>query len=96
MSKTNSYKTLLTDEAQKLATQIGLVLMASAAMLGTVELSDGREKVVLPQPAMVFAPVSDISRNPNDMQRREREEEAGNHYISYGTAMRTPSRTGKQ
>lgn len=95
MSKTNNYKQTVTDRLQDVAAKAGLVLMASAAMLGTIELTDGREKVVLPQPALAFAPVSDVSRNPNDMQRREREEEASNHYVSYGTAMRTPSRAGK-
>lgn len=96
MSKINNYEQNFTDRLQDAAAKAGLVLMASAALLGTVEMTDGREKAVLLQPAMTFAPVSDLSHSPNDMQRREREEEAGNHYVSYGTTMRTPSRTGKQ
>lgn len=89
MSKTN---TTLTDQIQDVAAKAGLILMASAAVLGMVEMSDGREKVVLVRPTLAFAPVANSN---NDSQRREREEEASSHYISYGTAMRTPSRTGK-
>ena len=89
MSKTN---TTLTDQIQDVAAKAGLILMASAAVLGMVEMTDGREKVVLVRPSLAFAPVASSS---NDSQRREREEEASSHYISYGTAMRTPSRTGK-
>lgn len=90
MSKTN---TTLTDKIQDVATKAGLLLMASAAVLGTVELTDGREKVVLVRPTMAFAPVSNSS---NDTLRREREEEASSHYVTYGTAIRTANHSGKK
>lgn len=67
--------------------------MASAAVIGTVELTDGREKVVLVRPTMAFAPVSSSG---TDTLRREREEEAGSHYITYGTAIRTATHSGKK
>lgn len=96
MSKTNSYKTLLTDEVQKLAATFGLILMAAAAVLGMVELTDGRERVVLTRPATVFAPINNQIGEGTDSQRREKEEEASSHYVTYGTAIRTPSRTGRR
>jgi hypothetical protein len=90
MSKTNI---TLADKIQDVAAKAGLLLMASAAVIGTVELTDGREKVVLVRPAMAFAP---ISSSGTDTLRREREEEAGSHYITYGTAIRTATHSGKK
>lgn len=87
----------LTDQFQTSAAKIGLVLMASAAMLSSVEMSDGRERVVLVQPGLAFAPVENKVNNPDTNLRQERNEETGTHYVSYGTLMRTQSRAaGKQ
>src|SRR4051812_23020204 len=96
MEKIKTIENLLSDEAQQFAAKAGLVLMASAAILGMVELSNGREKAVLSRPAMVFAPINSQVGNGTDTQRREKKEEASSHYVTYGTAIRTPSRTGKQ
>jgi hypothetical protein len=93
MSKTNIEKLNFVDRVQDVAAKAGLLLMASAAVIGTVELTDGREKVVLVRPTMAFAPVSS---NGTDTLRREREEEAGSHYITYGTAIRTATHSGKK
>lgn len=96
MLKTKNYKVHLTDEVQQFAAKAGLLLMASAAVLGMVELSDGREKVILTRPSAVFAPINNQIGQGTDTQRREKEEEASSHYVTYGTAIRTPSHTGKK
>ena len=96
MEKIKTIEKLLSDEAQQAAAKLGLVLMASAAVLGMVELSDGREKVVLSRPATVFAPINNQIGDGMDTQRREKEEESSSHYVTYGTAIRTPSRTGRR
>lgn len=85
------------EQMQDIAAKAGLVLMASAAMLGMVELTDGKEKILpVSRPAFAFAGDNLQNNSPNDVQRRDREEEASSHYVTYGTAIRTPSRTGKR
>jgi len=96
MEKIKTVEKLLSDEAQQFAAQAGLILMASAAVLGMVELSDGREKVILTRPSAVFAPINNQIGQGTDTQRREKEEEASSHYVTYGTAIKTPSHTGKK
>lgn len=96
MSKTKNYETSFAERCQQTAEKIGLVLMASAAVFGSVELTDSREKVVLNQSPLTLVPISNTISNPNDILRREKEDDSPLHYISYGTSLRTVSRTGKQ
>lgn len=99
MSKTNIEKSTATADLQDIAQKAGLYLMAAATVIGIAEITDRPEKV-LPtlQPAYAFAGENEQMTGPNDAMRlrREREEEAGAHAVSYGISMRTPSRTGKQ
>lgn len=93
MSETNKNINTTARTLGELGQQIGLVLMATAATVGMLELPDHMNaKIALPnQP--VFARVTENGENNNPL-RREREETAP-HFISYSVAQRTPSRSGK-
>jgi hypothetical protein len=77
------------------AAQSGMLLMATAATIGMLELQEhpGDKRVAVPhQPSFAFA--GETSHTGNDSQRREREE-VGPHYVSYSVAQRTPGRAGR-
>lgn len=96
MNKTKMIQNLLTDQFQSTAAKIGLVLMTGAALVSSVEMTDGHDKRIVLQPAPALNPIEDKVSNPDNNMRQERNEETGTHYVSYGTLMRTASRTGKQ
>jgi hypothetical protein len=81
------------DSLADVAQQLGMVLMATAATVGMLELPDHpNSRLIVPnQPALV-AVTAEEGNNP---LRREREETAP-HHISYSETQRTPGRTGKQ
>lgn len=91
-TKTSTIQQRLAD----VATQSGMLLMATAATIGMLELPEQPDKrVVVPhQPAFAFATENSDNKLQDNSLRREREE-TGPHYISYSVAQRTPGRTGK-
>lgn len=72
---------------------LGFALMLAAATAGIVEMGDHRigRELLAAQP--VFTSEQGQLKDSNNPLRREREEEAGSHYVSYNVAMRTPGRT---
>lgn len=85
------------DRLQTAAAQLGLVLMAGAATMMTVETLHAREasqhKIVVPnQPSTMHAELQNEIGGGHE--RREREE-TGPHLVSYGAAQRTAARAGR-
>jgi len=78
-------KTKMLDDLQDRLTTgvqiLGFGLMATAAVVGTVDLPSDDKKVIIP-------------RDNHNQLRREREETAP-HFISYSEIQRTPGRAGK-
>jgi hypothetical protein len=77
------------------AAQSGILLMATAATLGMLELPDNPDKRVIVPSRPVFAFAGENTQSDTDNTLRREREEAGPHYISYSVSQRTPSRHGK-
>jgi hypothetical protein len=94
MSKTKNNQ--IADKLGEVGLQAGIVLMATAATIGLLDLPDQPDKrVIVPnQPHFAFATENNGDSNTDNTLRREREE-AGPHYISYSVAQRTPGRHGR-
>ena len=78
---------------------LGWALMFGATLSGLVEVTDGREKVVLPtHTGPLFTDVRDNPTFEGDNSlRREKENEVGAHGIIYTVVNRSQSRAaGKQ
>jgi len=91
MSKIKTIKTFQ-DYSLETVQKLGIVMMATATLLGLVEIPEHGNRVnMLAQPSFAYA--SQHSENGSTL-RREREESAP-HYISYENTQRTPARSGK-
>ena len=95
MSKINNLEQIITQATQEVGNTLLFGSLATAAVLSTVQLSDGREKAVVPAVA-AFAPITDVHElNPVDTDntmRREKENEVGAHGAIYTVNRSTPSR----
>jgi len=91
MSKTKTIQNKITDAAA----QSGMLLMATAATLGMLELPDHPDKRVIVPSRPVFAFADENTQTGTDNTLRREREEAGPHYISYSVSQRTPGRHGK-
>lgn len=80
---------LLDQTAKQITTQVGMGLMAAAAIASMLDPTAVAKKVVVPSQA-VLVPVEANAENMNPL-RREKEESAP-HYISYSVSQRTPGR----
>lgn len=88
----NTFENIMANSAI-VGQNLGIVLMAAATTLGLVEISN-HENTKATLAAQPVYEVAGTSESPNPI-RRERTEETGPHYISYGVGQRTPGRTGK-
>jgi hypothetical protein len=77
------------------AAQSGMLLMATAATFGMLELPDHPDKRVIVPTRPVFAFADESAPTGSDNTLRREREEAGPHYISYSVSQRTPGRSGK-
>ena len=93
MSKTN----IETSYPEIIATRLGVAMMAAATVLGMTELVHTPEMKVLAnlQPAYAFAGEGPVGNPGRDNNVRRERDDLGKHDMSYGIAMRTPSRAGK-
>ena len=93
-TKTNITTTAI-ENLNHLANQLGMTLMAAAAVAGMLELPNHpNNRVVLPgQPILALANEDSELNNPI---RREREEESAPHFISYAVTQRTVSRASRK
>lgn len=95
-----SQTNILSDQLQAISAQIGLVLMAGAATVMTLEPLHSRQehRVITPnQPAYATVDVHGPANGDHERSARERtsREETGPHFISYGASQRTPARAGR-
>jgi hypothetical protein len=76
---------------------VGIGLMAVAATIGMVELpQEERRAIIVPhQPAFAFNEPANGEQGNNPL-RREKENEVGQHFVSFNSVQRTPARSGKQ
>lgn len=98
MSKNKNILQPIVDQAQETVNALALVTMMGAAVLGTVELAETRERVVIPAHSNVpFSNVYEQTPVTTDHTlRREKENEVGAHGSLHTVYARTQSRAGKQ
>ncbi len=89
-TKTPSQKT---EQLSKVASNLGISLMALATTLGIFEVSDHLKTTVTTPNRPVFA-YAENNEAINSVKRSS--EEVAPHYISYSESQRTPSRSGKR
>jgi len=86
----------LFDRAKDTASNVAMVAMAAATIIGMTELTERQDVKVAVQPAFAYAGSSNIYQPVGDNAIRKEKEEVAHRPISYGISMRSEAISGKR